>query len=260
MKTINKAYYKTLKQLVKAPKVGNTREINNFKISFDKDYDPVITLKHRNISRAYIVGELVWYLSGSNEMAEIATFSNFWRNISDDGRTSNSAYGYLIHKKYGFDQLEQVAAILYKDPNSRRALINLNFAHNNKEKTKDEICTIGLQFMLRRGKLNMTSIMRSNDIWFGFSYDVIYFKLLQFMLAKRLGVEVGEHTHFVSSMHLYDRDYDAAKKILKDPKQLENFTIDFEKLLRNVDKLTRYLDNKEKMLNKALEMEIIKYL
>jgi thymidylate synthase len=255
MKKVDKVYFDLLKKLVKAPKVGNTREINNVKVVFKKDYSPTVTWAERNLSRSYIIGELIWYLTGNNKMKDIAKFSNFWQHISDDGITSNSAYGYLIHKKYEFDQLEQVINILKKDPLSRRAVINLNYAHANKLETKDEICTIGLQFMIRNNMVNMTTIMRSNDIWFGFPYDIIYFKLLQFMVAQALKIKIGSHTHFVTSMHLYDRDYEKAMLILKRKKRNKNFDVSFEHLLNQLNSLKK-IKTKENLLKAAEERDV----
>jgi thymidylate synthase len=227
---INKIYVDLLKQLVKAPKVNNTREINNVKITLPAYYNPFVTLTDRKLSPSYALGELIWYFTGRNDKAFITKFSNFWNSLSDDGKTSNSAYGYMIHKKYNFDQLEQVVKILSLDPYSRRAVININYAHNNKLQTKDEQCTIALQFMVRNDRLMMTSIMRSNDIWFGFPYDIIYFRALQMIIADTLEVKLGKHTHFVTSLHLYDKDYEAAKKIIKQKRQFKPFVIDFLEL------------------------------
>jgi thymidylate synthase len=255
MKKVNKVYLDLLQDLVNAPKVGNTREINNIKVVFDKDYSPIITWKDRNLSKSYIIGELIWYITGNNKMKDIAKFSGFWENISDDGITSNSAYGYLIHKKYDFDQLKQVVKILKADPLSRRAVINLNYPHGRKLETKDEICTLAIQFMIRRGKLQMTTMMRSNDIWFGFPYDIIYFKLLQFMAAEKLHVKIGSHTHFVSSMHLYDRDYEKAKLILKTRHMIKNYEISFGKLL-SVYKNLKKIKSKENLLHAAEERDV----
>ena len=68
----------------------------------------VLTLKCRHNAMLYAIGELIWYWSGRNDVDFIDHFSKFWRNISDDGKTANSAYGYIIKYKHGFDQLECV--------------------------------------------------------------------------------------------------------------------------------------------------------
>ena len=50
----------------------------------------------------------------------------------------------------------------------------------------------------------MSVNMRSNDLWFGFCNDQFCFSMLQDMVAKMLGLEVGWYYHFASNMHLYE--------------------------------------------------------
>ena len=158
----------------------------------------------RKLPMRYAVGELLWYLSGSNKLSDIKRYSKAWENLSDDGETVNSAYGYRIGKKFGFNQWEHVVNLLRKDPNSRQAVIHIKDASN--EPTKDLPCTVCLQYLIRDGKLHATTYMRSNDIWLGFPYDVFSFTCMQIILAFELGVEIGEYTHIAGSLHLYSRD------------------------------------------------------
>lgn len=158
----------------------------------------------RNMPMRYAVGEFLWYLSGSNKLKDIKLYSKAWENLSDDGETVNSAYGYRIERKFGFNQWEHVVKLLKKDPNSRQAVIHIKDASN--EETKDLPCTVCLQYLIRDGKLHATTYMRSNDIWLGFPYDVFSFTCLQILLAFELGVEIGEYTHIAGSLHLYSRD------------------------------------------------------
>lgn len=164
----------------------------------------IVTSDVRNMPMRYAVGELLWYLSGSNKVSDISKFSAAWRELSDDGETVNSAYGYRIFEKFGFDQWEHVKALLKKDPNTRQAVIHIKDASN--EPTKDLPCTLTLQFLLRDGRLHLITNMRSNDIWLGFPYDVFSFTCLQIMMAMELGVNVGEYVHMAGSMHLYSRN------------------------------------------------------
>ena len=66
----------------------------------------IVESPKRNMPIRYAVGELLWYLSGSNSLADIRQYSKFWENISDNGITLNSAYGDRIKYKFGFDQWE----------------------------------------------------------------------------------------------------------------------------------------------------------
>ena len=92
------------------------------------------------------------------------------------------------------------------DPNTRRAVININVPNERVIETKDEPCTIALQFLNRNGKLHCTAIMRSNDIWFGTPYDWAFFIELQKVIADRLGLGYGTYTHFATSFHAYERN------------------------------------------------------
>lgn len=49
-----------------------------------------------------------------------------WNKLSDDGITANSAYGYILQKKHGFNQIEKIIELLKVDPYSRRAVMNIN--------------------------------------------------------------------------------------------------------------------------------------
>lgn len=164
----------------------------------------IVTSDIRKMPIRYAVGELLWYLSGSNKLSDIKQFSKAWDNLSDDGETVNSAYGYRIFEKFGFNQWEHVKELLWKDPNSRQAVIHIK--EPNPIPTKDLPCTVCLQYLIRNNKLYATTYMRSNDIWLGFPYDVFTFTCLQMKLAMELGVEVGTYTHIAGSLHLYSRN------------------------------------------------------
>jgi thymidylate synthase len=202
--TVDEAYKTLCEMLVNAPSVGNTRELNNMKIEIADVSDSIVSV--RNTSLTYLLGEFLWYFNGSQSMEYISKYSTFWKHISDDGVTSNSAYGYLLMHKHGFNQIEKIIELLTVDPNSRRAVININVPNVRVIETKDEPCTIALQFLNRGGKLHCTAIMRSNDIWFGTPYDWAFFIELQKVIADRLGLGYGTYTHFATSFHAYERN------------------------------------------------------
>lgn len=212
---IDKIYLSVCRDLLHAPKVMNTRELTNVKIQLKDINNNVVGV--RDISLSYLFGELLWYFNGMNDVEFISKFSRMWERLTDDGETCNSAYGYLMKYKYGFDQIDKVITLLKIDPDSRRAVINLNVPNENMITTKDEPCTVALQFLIRKGRLHCTTFMRSNDIWFGFPYDVAFFTELQKYVADELRLEYGTYTHFVTSVHLYDKDYETVKKIVEHP-------------------------------------------
>lgn len=168
----------------------------------------ILKSKIRKLPMRYLIGELLWYLSGKNTLRSIQNITHAWDRMSDDGVTVNSNYGWCIQEKFGFNQWEYVRELLSKDPNTRQAIIHIKTAEDSiQNPTKDMNCTIALQFILREGKLHLTVTMRSNDLWMGFPNDVFQFTAMQILMAMQLGVEVGTYTHHAGSLHLYERDY-----------------------------------------------------
>lgn len=163
----------------------------------------IMTNETRNMPMRYAVGELLWYMSGNNNLKEIQKYTKAWDRMSDDGITANSNYGWCIKEKFGFDQWEYVKGLLKNSPNTRQAVLHIKTASN--EPSKDVNCTVCLQFFIRDGKLYMTVYMRSNDIWLGFPYDVFQFAAMQVLMSMELGVELGTYTHVAGSLHLYKR-------------------------------------------------------
>lgn len=259
---IDTIYLSLCKDLLKAPRVGttrdgSTRELLNVKFVLKDINKNIVSV--RGLSPSYLCGELLWYFSGLNSLEFISRFSKFWEKLSDDGETSNSAYGYIMQHKFGFNQIEKVIEQLTVDPYSRRAVINLNTPNERMIETKDEPCTIALQFMIRKGKLDCTAIMRSNDIWFGTPYDVAFFTELQKYIAQRLGVGYGWYTHFATSLHLIDRNYEQVKNIVDHPES-RKMSIDVKILNDNrkmvLDALEEHRDMNQKQL---IVDEFVKY-
>ena len=62
----------------------------------------------------------------------------------------------------------------------------------------------------------MLTNMRSNDAFIGLPHDVFAFTMLQELVARTLGVELGAYSHAVGSLHLYQRDHKKARRYLKE--------------------------------------------
>lgn len=179
----------------------------------------ILRSKIRNLPMRYMVGELLWYLSGNDSLDAIRLYTSAWDRMSDDGKTVNSNYGYrmkyAVDEETGkiFDQLRMVEKMLIEHPESRQAVIHIKSPRNLLENpTKDVNCTVCLQFFVRDEKLYMTTYMRSNDLWMGFPNDVFQFTAIQIYLAMKLGYKLGNYTHIAGSLHLYDRDFQSAMK------------------------------------------------
>ena len=198
-------YHRLSKQnIIQPSRAGNVvGEVLNA-ISILKNPRNNMVQGERKMPVKYAIGELLWYLSGSNKLSAIAPYAKFWESISDDGETVNSAYGHKISSFYGFDQWDYVKNLLIADKYSRQAVIHIK--NPSCEPSKDVPCTVSIQFHIRQGKLHCTTYMRSNDIWLGLPYDIFTFTCLQIKMAMELDVELGEYTHISSSLHLYEKD------------------------------------------------------
>lgn len=241
---IDNIYLSLCKMLTqKSSKVSNTYERNAVMIQLTDIRNNIVSI--RNLSPAYLAGELLWYYTGRNDLEFISKFSSFWKNISDNGLTCNSAYGYLMQGGYGFNQIALIIKMLQKDPNSRRAVINLNVPNPKAITTKDEPCTIALQFFIRNKKLHCIAMMRSNDIWFGFPYDVAFFTDVQKYIARHLGIEYGTYYHFAVSLHLYDRDFEKIMNIVQNPikKKIYLDHMKFQSLIPEAEELVLHSDS-----------------
>lgn len=166
------------------------------------------------------IGELLWYLSGTNELDFIEYYIPGYGKYSDDGKAIFGAYGPRLLNLNGINQLDNVVQTLKRWPDSRRAVVQLfkadDLAADLESTLKDMPCTCTLQFTVRKGQLQMLASMRSNDAYKGLPHDVFAFTMLQEIMARKLGVEVGTYRHAVGSFHLYANDAKKAADYLEE--------------------------------------------
>jgi thymidylate synthase len=162
------------------------------------------------------LGEFLWYLSGDNQLDFIRHYIKKYEDESEDKKTVYGGYGPRIFCQRGYNQLENVIALLHDHPTSRRAVIQLFNAEDLRATPRhsDIPCTCTLQFMVRGDKLHLIASMRSNDAYVGLPHDIFAFTMLQEVVARTLGVEVGLYQQFVGNLHLYDRDETAAQQYI----------------------------------------------
>lgn len=150
------------------------------------------------------MGELLWYLAGSDRLDFIERYISSYRQDAVEG-ILEGAYGPRLYRMHGrIDQFANVVRQLRLKPDSKRAVIQLFDAGDIAIEKKEVPCTTALQFLLREGKLNLVATMRSNDAFYGLPHDVFCFTMLQEMVARTLDVELGTYYHFAGSLHVYD--------------------------------------------------------
>ena len=248
--TVNVAYHKLCKDLLEKGHTmetrnirGNTKELCNYMFTVNDLDIPYVSLKTGKTNLTYLAAELLWYWSSRNDTEFISKFGSMWKKLSDDGITNNSAYGYILKEKHGFNQIEKIIELLTVDPYSRRAVLNINVPNENVIETKDEPCTICVDYQIREGKLQSTVVLRSSDAWFGVRNDVPFFITLQKYIAKRLNIEVGNYSMFLMSSHFYDRDFKTIKDVAYGTNETIDECLDIDMLLNNSDELINWIDN-----------------
>lgn len=173
----------------------------------------------RGFKHQYAIAEALWYLTGNDSTEWISYYAPFWRDISDDGTTANSAYGARIFKPHRriadgrFSQWDWVKSELQRDPDSRRAVIHIKNPLDSIDAVKDVPCTLALQFLIRDEALHLVVNMRSSDLILGIANDVPAFTILQELMALELGVSLGEYIHVSNSLHVYERHWDMLDQI-----------------------------------------------
>ena len=195
-----------------SPRGMATREVLDVGIRLTRPRARLLMAPSRIINPAFAVAETVWILCGS-DASWIFEFNGQLEQYADDG-ILRGAYGPRIRRWGGtVDQLHRVVEILKEDPDSRRALIQLYDPAQDAAGHRDVPCTLGFQFHLRKGRLDMTTSMRGQDVWIGLPYDLFFYTTLHELVAGWLGAELGEYRHHVGSLHIYDRDLERAESM-----------------------------------------------
>lgn len=167
----------------------------------------------RVINAAFVAAETVWILAGVDD-DWIYTYDRRLREFAD-GHVLRGAYGPRLRSWAGrVDQLDQVRHQLTADPCSRRAVIQLWDPTRDHEGHRDVPCTLGYWFALRDGRLDMHTMMRSQDLWLGFCYDLYAATVLHELMAGWVDAELGAYHHHVGSLHLYDEHLPYARHLI----------------------------------------------
>lgn len=184
----------------------DTKAIFNVGFEIENPLDNFIVDLNRAWNLSYAFAEWQWYLSADRSIYKLkelyGSVPKIWQNIADENGLVNSNYGAYW---FGNNQYNKIVDILKKDPDSRRASLSIYNADNIDQYEKDTPCTYAINFTILNNKLNMTVMMRSNDLWFGFCNDQYCFSKLQEKMSKDLDVEVGTYFHFVNNLHIYNR-------------------------------------------------------
>lgn len=220
-----------------------TRSVFGYQMRFDLSAGfPAITTK--KLAWKPVVGELLWFLEGSTDERRLAelTFgkhradlverTTIWTANADAqgkalGYVNNQftkelgpVYGaqwrrfnYYDDPASGEDQIAGILNQLRHHPDSRRIILS---AWNPMVLDAQALppCHTLSQFRVYNGRLSCQMYQRSCDAFLGLPFNIASYALLTHILAREVGLEVGDYVHTIGDAHIYRNHFDQVKEQL----------------------------------------------
>lgn len=188
-----------------APRGQPTIEILDAVLVLEDPTDVLLTGINRQVNLRLAALEALQLIGGFSDPQLMVKAAPNTAQFLDHG-VFRGAYGLRLQP-----QLPHVVKRLVDDRDSRQAVVTIWDPAQDLyvEGTKDYPCTVMLQFLIRRGELIMHTTMRSNDAWWGLTYDIVQFTQLQLTVADALRLPCGPYHHHAVSLHVYERDLEA---------------------------------------------------
>ena len=173
---------------------------------------PIVGLKETSFK--LVMGELLWFLSGSTDNDDLARFSEqdpsktiWYENIKANGGPGN-LYGHQWRRWNGkVDQISVIAETLITNPESRQIMLT---SYNPSEAPKAALppCHVMAHFRVINGRLNCHVFQRSCDMFLGVPFNLASYGALVHILCLAVGDEVdlkpGKLVWSGSDLHIYE--------------------------------------------------------
>ena len=232
----------------------NTRAIQHVHFNHDMENGfPLLTTK--KVYWKGVVGELLWFLKGDTNIKYLVDNKihiwdkdayNYYKRMFKEsenkllsleefiedikrGELETSVQGYRLGdlgpvygKQWrdfgGKDQLVSTIMGLLNNPLSRRHVVS---AWNPSQISEMALPPCHLMFMfnvtttLDAQYLDLSFIMRSNDVFLGLPFNISSYALLLKLVASIVGMEEGYVTGFVNNAHLYENHLKPSEELLE---------------------------------------------
>ena len=197
-----------------------TRAVFGRQVRFDlAEGFPLLTTKRVHFKS--VVGELLWFLSGSTD--------NGWLreqgiSIWNEWATEEGALGPIYGAQWrawpapdgrAIDQLAELVATIRTRPHSRRLVVSAWNPTDLPDETlspQDNVragrmalapCHCLFQFHVANGRLSCQLYQRSADLFLGVPFNIASYALLTHLIAQQCDLEPGEFIHTFGDLHLY---------------------------------------------------------
>lgn len=202
---------------------GATYGVFGRQIRFDLSQGfPLLTTKRVHFKS--IVVELLWFLRGDTNTKYLHDHGvTIWDEWQDADGELGPVYGkqwrsWEYFSDYnGYSSIDQIANViesLRNDPHSRRHIVT---AWNPAEIDDMALppCHCLFQFFVSNGKLSCQLYQRSADVFLGVPFNIASYALLTHLIAREVGLEVGEFVHTFGDLHLYENHVEQAREQLR---------------------------------------------
>ena len=178
---------------------------------------PLVTTKKVHLKS--IVHELLWFLSGSTNVAYLREHGvSIWDEWADARGELGPVYGHQWRSwptpdGGHIDQITDLMKRLASDPDSRRLIVS---AWNVAELPKMALapCHALFQFYVADGRLSCQLYQRSADIFLGVPFNIASYALLTEMIAQQCGLIPGDFVWTGGDCHLYLNHLEQAREQL----------------------------------------------
>lgn len=189
-------------------------------------------------------GITIWKGNSSREFLDHTGHSEW-----PDGEIGPGSYGALWRdfpsadrfNRAGSDQLQDLVEGLKNDPYGRRHLITAWHPDESMTNAALPACHILQQYYVTAdGELESLFYMRSNDVLFGFPFNIAQYALINIFIAKLVGLKPGKITYVGGDVHIYENQYDMVDELLQQSHDLgvaETPTLTINKELNTLDDL-----------------------
>ena len=229
--TFQQAYLAVLRQVATKHQYTIARcgrdavEVINTSFTIDDPVDrlPYLAARHTNVVLHH--AEALWCLASRADLDMIGYYASRLQRPAITRRLTGAACAPWLFGVDGDDggrRFDRAMRQLVDDPHTDRAVMTVV--------RPDELVAVGdpdaagalgLQFLLRDGRLHLAAHLRGNDALAGLPCDIFSFTFLLEFAARRLGVPVGTYSHHVGSMHLHRTDLERVDAILAESDHLD---------------------------------------
>jgi len=207
-----------------------TRSVFGWQMRFDlAEGFPLVTTKKLHLKS--IVHELLWFLSGSTNVAYLRDNGvSIWDEWADDQGELGPVYGHQWRSWPAqdggtIDQIAQLMSELKRNPDSRRLVVS---AWNPADLPRMALspCHALFQFHVAGGRLSCQLYQRSADIFLGVPFNIASYALLTEMVAQQAGLAPGDFIWTGGDCHLYTNHLEQARlQLTREPYPLPRLRI-----------------------------------